>query len=73
MPSLKQTPLRELIRKFNALGWVGPVYGTKHPFMKKGKRKQHIPNPHRQKAIGPELLKEILRQAEITENEWNDV
>ena len=58
-----------MVRKFKALGWSGPVYGAKHPFMVKGKRKQGIPNPHRDK-IGIGLLKEILRQAGISESEW---
>ncbi len=37
--------------------------------MIKGKRKQRIPNPHSQD-VGIQLLKEILRQAEISEDEW---
>lgn len=58
-----------MVSKFRSLGWEGPVYGTKHPFMVKGKRKQRIPNPH-DADIGIELLREILRQAQITEDEW---
>lgn len=37
--------------------------------MIKGKRKQRIPNPHG-RDVGIQLLKEILRQAEISEDEW---
>ena len=67
----KQTSLAELIRKFKALGWEGPFSGGKHPFMRKGKQKVHVPNPHGSAAIGPRLLREILRQAGITDHEWN--
>ena len=37
---------RELIRKFQALGWDGPFSGGKHSFMIKGAHKVRIPNPH---------------------------
>lgn len=65
----KQTPRRVLIKKFRALSWNGPVYGTKHHFMEKGKHKVRIPNPHGSD-IGIELLKLILNQANISEEEW---
>jgi len=65
----KQTEWKTLVKKFRALGWTGPIYGTKHPFMLKGKRKQRIPNPH-DKQIGTQLMREILRQADISETEW---
>jgi hypothetical protein len=38
--------------------------------MRKGSRKVHIPNPHGN-AIGPGLLREILKQADITVDDWN--
>ena len=66
----KQTPHREIIRKFRALGWDGPIVSGKHPFIKKGPRKIHIPNPHGKDEIGQQLLKEILNQADISEEEW---
>jgi hypothetical protein len=52
------------------LGWTGPFYGGKHPFMIKGTHKQRIPNPHGGDVRLP-LLREILRQAGITDDEWN--
>ncbi len=70
MPLPKQTTRRETIRKFLALGWEGPIVSGRHPFMKKGCRKVHIPNPHGKEEIGVSLLKEILNQAGISENEW---
>ena len=60
---------KELIRKFRTLGYSGPFSGGKHQFMIKGKHKIRIPNPH----IGDidvSLLKEILRQAGISLEEW---
>ncbi len=65
----KQTSRAELIRKFRALGWDGPISGGKHPFMRKDKRKVHVPNPHGS-TIGPGLLHQILRQADIAEDDW---
>jgi len=65
-----QTPLNELIRKFRSLVLEGPISGGKHRFMKKGTRKVRVPNPHHQEQIGMPLLKEILRQASISEDEW---
>lgn len=45
------------------------MYGRTHPFMVKGRRRQRIPNPQ-DKDIGVELLSEILRQAQISSDEW---
>ena len=61
---------RELIRKFRALGYIGPFSGGKHQFMVKGRQKIRIPNPHKRGEIGVGLLKEILRQANIKNEEW---
>jgi hypothetical protein len=38
--------------------------------MMRRKRKLHIPNPHG-KEIGIALLREILRHADIGDDEWN--
>lgn len=40
--------------------------------MRREKLKLRIPNPH-QGDIGLPLLKEILRQANISEDEWDEV
>ncbi len=63
-------PRQELIRKFKGLGYSGPFSGGKHQFMIKGRQKIRIPNPHTKQDIGVPLLKEILRQAGITEEDW---
>lgn len=67
MPLPRQPPRRELIRKFRALGFEGPYEGGKHPFMKKGKLKVRVPNPHGGD-IGVDLLRRVLRQASRKKN-----
>lgn len=64
---------QKLIYKFRRLGFEGPFSGGKHQFMKKGEIKVHIPNPHKSKTIHISLIKEILRQAGIDEEEFNNV
>jgi len=63
---------KELIRKFRALGYSGPFSGGKHQFMKKGQKKIRIPNPHGSGDIHISLVKEILRQAGISNDEWDN-
>ena len=67
MPSISR---KELIRKFMVLGYSGPFSGGRHQFMKKDKKKIRIPNPHGSKDIHISLVKEILRQAGVSNDEW---
>ncbi len=60
---------RELIRRFRALGRIGPFPGGKHAVMEKSNRTTRIPNSHRGD-IDWSLAKRILRQAEINPDEW---
>ncbi|MGK7943037.1 MAG: type II toxin-antitoxin system HicA family toxin [Microcystaceae cyanobacterium] len=62
---------RKLIKKFKALGYSGPFSGKKHQFMKKGTQKIRIPNPHGSQDISVDLVKEILKQAGIPNDEWD--
>jgi predicted RNA binding protein YcfA (HicA-like mRNA interferase family) len=64
-------PRKELIRKFKALGYSGPLSGGRHQFMIKGKKKIRIPNPHGSGDLDISLVKEILRQAAISNEEWD--
>jgi HicA toxin of bacterial toxin-antitoxin, len=61
---------KELIRKFRALGYSGPFSGRKHQFMIKGIQKIRIPNPHTGD-ISITLVKEILRQAGVSSQDWD--
>jgi len=51
------------------LGFDGPYGGGRHLFMKKGDLKVIIPNPHHQD-ISKNLVAEILRQAGISNENW---
>lgn len=62
---------RQLIAKLQALGFDGPFSGGRHQFMSRGEIDVHIPNPH-QKDIGIALLKRILRQADVSMDEWHE-
>jgi len=64
---------RELIKKFRTLGYSGPFSGGRHQFMKKGRKKIRIPNPHGSGNVDVSLVKEILRQASINYDEWDKV
>jgi predicted RNA binding protein YcfA (HicA-like mRNA interferase family) len=67
---LRNIPWRKLVRKFRRLGFDGPFSGGRHLFMIRGTLKVRIPNPHR-KDISRHLLAEILRQAGISQDDWN--
>ena len=66
---LKPVSRRVLIKKFHALGFDGPFSGGKHDFMRKAALTVRIPNPHGGD-IGVPLLREILRQANLSPAEW---
>jgi len=67
----KNISWRKLIQKFQRLGFDGPFSGGRHLFMVKGELKVHIPNPHRSD-ISKHLIAEILRQADISSDEWQN-
>ena len=55
--------------RLKVLGFSGPYTGGRHQFMVRGSIRLVLPNPHRGE-IGVDLLKRILRQAGIEEEEW---
>jgi predicted RNA binding protein YcfA (HicA-like mRNA interferase family) len=61
---------KELIRKFRSLGFTGPYSGGRHQFMVKEELKVRVPNPHQAGDISDSLLREILRQAGISKDDW---
>ncbi len=68
---LKNISWRKLVRKFRRLGFDGPYSGGRHLFMVKEELKVRIPNPH-ESDISKHLVLEILRQASISNVEWDD-
>jgi predicted RNA binding protein YcfA (HicA-like mRNA interferase family) len=57
------------VARLKALGFSGPYTGGRHQFMVRGSVRLVLPNPHRGE-VGADLLKRILRQAGIEEEEW---
>ena len=69
MPAIRPIKQIELIRFLKKLDFTGPYSGGKHQFMVKGDLRIRIPNPHK-KDIGKNLLKLILKEAEISKETW---
>ena len=67
----KGSSWRKLVAKFRRLGFDGPYSGGRHLFMVKDELKVRIPSPHRGD-ISKHLIAEILRQAGITVQEWEE-
>lgn len=59
----------ELVKKLKRLGFEGPYPGGRHAYMKKGSFRLIIPNPHGGQ-LDSVFIKEMLKQAGITEEEW---
>ena len=69
MPKLIPVSHKELVRKLRLLGFEGPYYRGKHPYMIKNDLVLTIPNPHKSD-IGVPLLTRILKQAGISRGAW---
>jgi len=69
LPKLSPVTWQELVRRLRQLGFEGPYKGGRHPYMVRGDLVVTIPNPHRS-VVGVELLQRVLRQAEISREEW---
>jgi predicted RNA binding protein YcfA (HicA-like mRNA interferase family) len=69
MPTIKPIKQKELIHYPRKLDFNGPYSGGKHQFMVKGDLRIRIPNPHK-KDIGKNLLKLIMKEAEISQETW---
>ena len=71
MPPVGPIRRRDLIKNLRRLGFVGPFAGGKHEFMVRqaDKLRLTIPNPHRGEISKPFLL-EVLREADISRDEW---
>lgn len=69
MPRLGPIKRKDLIRYLRQLGFDGPYSGGKHQFMIKDKITLRLPNPHRGD-IGKELLARIIKQGQISKEQW---
>ena len=69
---LKNISWRKLVQKFRRLGFDGPYSGGRHFFMVKGDLKARIPNDHGDD-ISKEILSEVLKQADISVKDWNNI
>mgnify|MGYP000925142942 FL=1 len=69
MPPFKPTKRSDLIKSLKKAGFEGPFPGGRHEFLVKGQLRLTLPNPH-QGEISRELLARILRQADISREEW---
>ncbi len=66
MTKLRAIKRKQLIKNLRQHGFDGPYSGGNHSFMKRGGLKVRIPNTE----IGPEMLRKVLKQAEILEEDW---
>ena len=69
MPKLKPCSNQVLTRKLKKFGFKGPYPGGKHRWMEKENIRLIIPNPH-SGDIDVGLIRRILKQANITPDEW---
>ena len=69
MSRLAPVSRRELVRRLGKLGFDGPYVGGRDEFMLRGDCRLILPNPHRQR-VSVDLLARLLRQANITRDEW---
>jgi predicted RNA binding protein YcfA (HicA-like mRNA interferase family) len=71
MPKLAPLKASEIVRKLKALGYDGPIPGGRHLHMVNYATKQVIPIPaHGNKDVGIGLLRKIIREANVTVEEW---
>ncbi|HEX9331425.1 MAG TPA: type II toxin-antitoxin system HicA family toxin [Anaerolineales bacterium] len=69
MPLFKPIKRKDLIKALKEAGFEGPYAGGRHEFLVKGELRLILPNPH-QSDISKDLLARILRQANLTREEW---
>jgi predicted RNA binding protein YcfA (HicA-like mRNA interferase family) len=72
MPPFAPISCRDSIIAFKAAGFTSPYSGGKHQFMVRDNLRVRIPNPH-QADISRGLLRRILMQAGISQDEWENL
>lgn len=74
MPKLTPHKAGEVMRKLRALGFEGPIPGGRHAHMIHRVSRKVIPIPtHGNKDIGVGLLRKIIRDAEVSVEEWQEL
>ncbi len=66
---LRPVSRADLIRRLTQLGFDGPTQRTRHAFMSRGEAQIPIPNSHGSE-ISVGLLRRLLRDANVTREEW---
>jgi predicted RNA binding protein YcfA (HicA-like mRNA interferase family) len=69
MPAFGAISRADLVRYLKQLGFDGPFPGGKHEYMVKEGFRLTIPNHHRGD-IDKKLLGKLLKQAEISRDDW---
>ena len=69
MPKYGPIKRKDLIYLLKKFGFTGPYTGGKHQFMIKKSIRLVIPNPHKGD-ISKDLLSRILKQANISREDW---
>ena len=72
MPALGPIGRRRLIAYLRELDFDGPYSGGNHQYMLKGQIRVWLPNPHR-RDIGRDFLVRILRRAQISIEDWENL
>jgi len=72
VPRLGPTSRPALIRSLRQLGFAGPFAGGRHEFMQRDDIRLILPNPHRGD-ISSDMLARLLREAEITREQWEQL
>jgi predicted RNA binding protein YcfA (HicA-like mRNA interferase family) len=72
MASFGPIKRRKLIHNLRQAGFFGPFPGGSHEFMRKGDLRVILPNPHISD-ISKGLLAEILREAELSREQWEEL
>jgi predicted RNA binding protein YcfA (HicA-like mRNA interferase family) len=61
-----------LIANLRRLRFDGPKAGGKHQYMRRGNVRVRVPNPHGGD-VTPGLLRQILKQAGVSDEEWRNL
>ena len=70
MPRLFPISRKILIKKIKKLEFNGPFSGSKHEYFMKNHHKIFIPNPHNKKDIDIPIIKAIIKQLDISRDEF---